>query len=152
MPALSGKYACAKLDNGAELDEVTGWEFTHSMTDESYASCRSRGKRRRVDGTEDATGSVKGVYNDDASIHDVVKIGDTGVIHLFRRVPQEGDAAATPPVPPVDGIYIEVPFIVLNVQLSADIDRGGPQPWTVQFGLNTTENNPEVLYDQRIAA
>lgn len=142
MPAISGKYACVKDKDGTEIEEVTGWEYRETGSDPSYASCKTKGQRKRVEGDYDITGTVRGVYNDEASFRSVVKRGKDIVLHLYRITPDE-DAD-----PPIVGLYDKIPARILDIDTSATIDGGGPQPWSFTFGLSTTDADPVPLFGQ----
>lgn len=148
MPAsdsvVSGRYACAKLDDGTSLYEITGWTMSESEDDVNYVSCETDGLRRRVDGNTDASGTLSGVYNSDTgkSIHSTLSKGDAAVLHLFIRKPTAL----------VAGVYHEVPVKILSVEETADVEGPSVHRWTANWVLSTTTANPTILRDQVAAA
>lgn len=141
---VSGKYACAQLENGASIggDEITGWNYSQSHEDRTYASCNTEGERRRVDGHEDLTGQITLVRRVDQPFRSQITLGANLVLWLFHR-----KMTAT-----VDGIYDEIPVKILGISGGASISEGGEQEWTISFGMHTTTANPDPLFDQVLPA
>lgn len=146
MPASdtvsSGRYSCAKLADGTHIYGTTGWTASFSEDDVNFVSCDTDGKRKRVDGNKDASGTISGVYRNDEPYSDVLEEGDLAVLHLFIRKPMVG----------VTGIYHEVPVKILSTDETADIEGPSVHRWTANWVLHTTDANPNYLKNQTAAA
>jgi hypothetical protein len=127
-----------------DIEETTFWSYQEGGTDPTYASGQSKGTRRRLKGTYDITGTVRGVCSDAETFRTHVKRGVSFVARFVRRQP----VAAAGLTPAINGIYDEFRIRVLTVDTQADIDAGGTQPWSFTFGLDTDTANPTPLFDQ----
>lgn len=141
---VSGKYACVQVSGGTTIggDEITGWSYNQTHEDRTYASCATDGKRKRVDGHEDLTGQFTVLKRTDSSFRNEITLGANIILWLFHRKPMSG----------ISGLYDEIPAKVLGISGGASISEGGEQEWTVSFGMQTTDTNPEPLFDQTAAA
>lgn len=138
---VSGKYACLKKmartynasgSVSAETEEMIGgdeilsWQYDHSAEDRSYASCATDGKRKRVEGSVDLTGSFVLVRRVDKPFRNKIAVGDSMTLYLFHRKPTTG----------LEGSYDQVPAKILGISGGPSVDEGGEQRYTVSFGLN----------------
>ena len=160
---VSGKYACAIVRDitydaqGEETasvavpiggDEILSWQYNHNVEDRTYASCRTTGKRVRVEGAEDLTGSIVVARRVDSPFRTQLEVGRSLTLWLFHRKPMVG----------VTGLYDQIPAKILSIEGGASIDEGGEQRYTVNFGLNegwdgtATHGGTELKFDQEAAA
>lgn len=144
MPIVTGEYGCARLAAGTDIVDVLRWTMNHGIDDVFYASCGTGGKRSRVVGTEDLTGTIVVAKDEDPSnsFRTVLPLKGLALVHLFEIIPQSG----------VPGVYHEIPIIVQRHEGGVDIGNQGPQEFTISWAASYTVANPAALFDQVAAA
>jgi hypothetical protein len=119
MAAVSGQYSKFYW-NSSIVTECQGFNWSRSVVDHAYASCATAGFKKRVAGTRDHSGSVKGIFDPSAPPEDWFEEGDTGTFHLYVT------AAA----------YYIAPAMITSLDIETDVDDGAIIPWTANFGGN----------------
>lgn len=127
MPGSSGQFGLAQIAGtpGQNLVECTGWSMSKEAADHAYATCATGGYKRRITGTKDATGDVKGVLDPNAEIEAQIDVGFYVTYWLY----------ITP------SKYYTVPAAVLSLDIEVDIEEGDVIRWTSGYGLNGAWTN-----------
>lgn len=135
MAAISGRYACAEIDGGANILETTAWTISKSMQDITYASCETGDYVSRPEGGRiDITGTVSGVVDPDNPIMAQLDVGDVLRVNFYHDT-RSG------------GLYHAISIKVLKIDFDADIEGGEVQPFTIDWGVVVDDENPEPEWE-----
>lgn len=116
---VSGQYAKVML-GGSTLVECTGWDFDRQVAEHVYASCSTSGYKKRIAGTKDGGGEVRGVLDPTDPIENYIEEGDLVTLLLYFTATQ----------------YHSVPAMIIKLSESADVEEGEIIRWTATFGIN----------------
>ena len=128
MTLISGKTGNAQIA-GSDLLDVTGWNFTPTSNNPSYASSDTNGYKRRLGGVKDASGSVTVKWDDSASPYTQSGF-DVGVLISFNLFTDGSQK------------YI-VPGIIDSVGVTVDINDGEIVEMTIDFSSDGAWTNPQ---------
>jgi predicted secreted protein len=121
MATVSGQYGQIQIGS-SDITECMFWSFTRTVADHAYASCSTGGYKKRIAGTKDGTGTMRGLQSDAASddIETDFEEGDSVTLVLFWTATKK----------------YTVPAIITRLHTECDIDDGAPVPWEADFGAN----------------
>ena len=119
MAAASGQYGKIMI-GGSTLIECTGWSFDRSVAEHVYASCATSGYKKRVAGTKDGTGELRGVLDPADPIEGYINEGDQVTLLLYFTAAK----------------YHSVPAQINNISVEVDVEEGEIVRWTAGFGIN----------------
>ncbi len=119
MTAVSGQYG--KIMSGASnITECSFWAFDRTAAEHAYASCSTGGYKKRVPGTKDGGGSLKGYYDPTDPVENYITEGASVTLKLYVSTTK----------------FYSVPAIINKLHIETDIEEGAPIPWEAEFGIN----------------
>lgn len=119
MAAASGQYGKIMV-GGSTLIECTGWSFDRQVAEHVYASCATGGYKKRIAGTKDGSGELRGIFDPDDPIEGYINEGDHVTLLLYFSATK----------------YHSVPAQINSINIDTDIEEGDIVRWTAQFGIN----------------
>ena len=130
MSVTSGTYANASIratdtaTTSTKIIECTGWTMTREGVEGAYASNNTAGYRRRVIGTKDAKGTIKGVYDPATPIEAVIAVGDR--VFLQLHVPSSTATIGHKFYARITG----------GPDYDGDIEEGKPSTWSCGYAID----------------
>lgn len=119
MAAMSGTLAKVMI-GASTLVECTGWTYTRSAILHAYASCNTSGYKKRVKGTMDSSGTLKGMFDESNFIEDYFGVGDAVTLLLY-----------------INGTdYWSQPAMIETLEIETDVDEGALIPWSSSWSGN----------------
>lgn len=125
MGAVSGQYGSIKIGS-SNLTECMFWSFDRSVADHAYASCATGGYKKRVAGTKDGTGNLKGEQDPTDPIENYFVEGSSVTLRLYYTAAK----------------FYSVPAMITRLHVENDIDDGAIVPWEADFGINGAHTLP----------
>src|SRR5262245_39691681 len=119
MTAVSGQYGKITLGS-SNVTECSGWSFDRTVADHPYASCATSGYKKRIAGTKDGTGNLKGWQDPSSPIETYFVEGDHPTLRLYVSASK----------------YYTVPCMITRLHTEVDIDDGAIVPWEADFGID----------------
>lgn len=119
MAAVSGQYGQIKVGS-SNLTECMFWSFDRTAADHAYASCATGGYKKRVAGTKDGTGNLKGEQDPANPIETFFVEGSLATLLLYYTASK----------------FYTVPAMITRLHVETDIDDGAIVPWEADFGIN----------------
>jgi hypothetical protein len=119
MATVSGQYGSIKIGS-SNLVECMNWTFDRKAAEHAYASCNTGGYKKRIAGTKDGTGTIRGLQDSADPIENYIIEGSSVTLRLYWTAAK----------------YYSVPAIVNSLKTEVDIDDGAPVPWDADFGAN----------------
>jgi hypothetical protein len=114
---LSGKGGYV-ISGSTTLDHIGTWSFTDEVMEHDFATNSTAGRKNRIAGVGDSSGSFEGMVHAGGAIP--VKPGDSVTLKLH-----------------VDGTnYIQVPVLITTIDVECDMNDGEPVGYTAEFGGN----------------
>jgi hypothetical protein len=119
MAAVSGQYGKITIAT-SNVTECSYWSFDRTAAEHAYASCATNGYKKRVAGTKDGSGNLKGWQDPSAMIETYFVEGDLPTLRLYISAAK----------------YYSVPCMITRLHTECDIDDGAIIPWEADFGVN----------------
>ena len=119
MATVSGQYGAIKIGT-SNIVECMNWTFERRVAEHSYASCATNGYKKRIAGTKDGSGTLKGLQDSADVIENYFIEGSQLTIRLYWTAAK----------------YYSCPVQINVLRTEADIDDGSPVPWEADFGAN----------------
>jgi predicted secreted protein len=119
LATVSGQYGKIVIGS-SNATECSYWSFDRTAAEHAYASCATNGYKKRIAGTKDGSGSLKGFQDPAAPIETYFVEGDLVTLRLYYTASK----------------YYSVPAMITRLHIENDIDDGAIVPWEADFGIN----------------
>lgn len=119
MAAVSGQYGKIVIGS-SNVVECMGWSFKRAPSIKPYASCATSGYKKRVVGTREGSGNLKGMQDPSDPIENFFVDGSSVTLKLYYTAAK----------------FYSVPAIIESLDIDVDIDDGSPVPWAADFGTD----------------
>lgn len=119
MATVSGQYGAIKIGT-SNIVECMNWTFERRAAEHAYASCATGGYKKRIAGTKDGSGTLKGLQDSTDPIENYFIEGNSLTVRLYWTASK----------------YYGVPAVINVLRTETDIDDGAPVPWEADFGVN----------------
>ena len=114
---ISAKSGKLEIDAG-EIADIRNISFVEENDAQVYSSSSTSGRKKRIAGVSDATGSFT-LYPDAGAVALSFSVGDSVTVKGYT----DGSAK-----------YFEVAAVITNITLGVPIEEGGLVPFDVEFG------------------
>lgn len=125
MGTVSGQYGKIVIGS-SNVTECSYWSFDRTAAEHAYASCSTNGYKKRVAGTKDGSGNLKGFQDPSNAIETYFVEGDLPTLKLYYTAAK----------------FYTVPCMITRLHVECDIDDGAIVPWEADFGINGAHTLP----------
>lgn len=119
MTTVSGQYGKIVIGS-SNATECSYWSFDRTAAEHAYASCATGGYKKRVAGTKDGSGSLRGFQDPTNPIESFFVEGSSVTLKLYYTAAK----------------FYSVPAMITRLHTECDIDDGAVVPWEADFGAD----------------